>query len=301
MLTSDTIIELAQALAEAQGKFAPVKKTKTATVKARDPSKPGYTYSYADLADLLEAVRPSLSASSIAILQSSALSDGWMVVTTRLLHASGEWIEADAGVPCGQADAQAIGSAITYARRYGLSALVGVAAEEDDDGGAAVDSTKDGQQQPQQRRDDGPRRPLAHPPASVVRPLPPLRDIICPVCKKPVDIKARHSSKGDHKYHHECFDPQADAKAAAARRAAANAPADALSDAPKSKREQAIAWMLEHQGEAGGDYTRTDLEAASDEWLREAFRALKARVAEAAQHKAIGATTADGGQREVVS
>ncbi|MDA8311458.1 MAG: ERF family protein [Actinomycetota bacterium] len=136
MRSSEQIDQLAAALAAAQAAFPPVKKDRTATV----PTKTGgtYSYHYADLTDLLDAVRPVLTANGLAVVQGGT---GERMVT-RLVHTSGQWIESDGTLPATQATPQGLGSAITYARRYWLSALLGIAAEEDDDGALGSDAPK---------------------------------------------------------------------------------------------------------------------------------------------------------------
>ncbi len=124
MTTSDSINEIAGALAKAQAvmKNAPMNKTN-----------PHFKSKFADLASVRDTVIPALSANGIAVVQ--ALGDN--CVMTRILHASGQWIESACPIPPG-ADMQKMGSAITYARRYSLSAICGIAADEDDDAEATV-------------------------------------------------------------------------------------------------------------------------------------------------------------------
>lgn len=129
---SPTISALAAALAKAQGEFEVVKK---------DSDNPFFKSSYADLASVLAATRPSLSKNGLAVIQSpkSGLFEGsrCVVVSTMLVHSSGEWICDQLAVPVDKAfTAQSVGSAVTYARRYALQAFLGVAGE-DDDGNAA--------------------------------------------------------------------------------------------------------------------------------------------------------------------
>lgn len=95
-------------------------------------------YKYADLGDILEAVRPALSQVGVVILQDTLTVDGATSVATRLQHASsGQWVEAGPlGVPH-TGDAQAVGSAITYGRRYQLLAILALASVDDDGTGAS--------------------------------------------------------------------------------------------------------------------------------------------------------------------
>lgn len=137
--TSEHIGELAVALVKAQEAFPPIVKNKKAHVKAKSGAE--YSYDYADLGNVLDAVRPVLVANDLAVLQPTAVRDGQTVLVTRLLHASGEWIEGD--FPLQTYDRpQETGSALTYARRYALTALLNITAEEDDDAQAAQHSER---------------------------------------------------------------------------------------------------------------------------------------------------------------
>ena len=127
--TSEIVESLFGALAKAQGMFEQPKKTH---------ENPFFKSKYADLADIISATRPGLAANELCIIQGAVAGDGGVVVVpTRLAHSSGQWLQFDVTLPTGKGDAQAIGSAITYARRYGWSAVTGVASEEDDDGNSA--------------------------------------------------------------------------------------------------------------------------------------------------------------------
>jgi hypothetical protein len=126
VFASASIAKLATALAAAQGEMANATK---------DSTNPHFKSKYADLASVREACRP-LSKHGIAILQPTSAEGTSVTVTTMLVHTSGEWIAEDLTMTAGQNTPQAIGSAITYGRRYGLAAMVGIAPE-DDDGQAA--------------------------------------------------------------------------------------------------------------------------------------------------------------------
>jgi hypothetical protein len=128
MKSSDSIAQLAGALAKAQGKFKPASK---------DSVNPHFKNRYADLAAIWDSIREPLSANSLAVVQGAESSLKEVVVTTTLAHESGEWVQTAIAIPLGKADAQGIGSAITYGRRYGLTALVGIT-QDDDDGETAV-------------------------------------------------------------------------------------------------------------------------------------------------------------------
>lgn len=140
MRTSETIKELADALAKAQGAFPAIRKGKTAKVKGTSKSGKDfeYSYAYADLSDIMDAIRKALAENGLSIIQpigKGTNGDG-LVLVTRLLHSSGQWLEEDYPVDVYERP-QEQGSAITYARRYAVTALLGIAAEEDDDGQAA--------------------------------------------------------------------------------------------------------------------------------------------------------------------
>lgn len=115
------------ALAAAQGELKNPEKTKTA-----DTGK--YKYMYADIGDVLEAVMPVLSKHGLAITQPTTIRDGSIILITRLAHASGESMESEYPVCSLNGNHQAMGSAMTYARRYALTSLIGVAAVDDTDG-----------------------------------------------------------------------------------------------------------------------------------------------------------------------
>jgi hypothetical protein len=136
-MSDDSIAELSAALAKAQGAFTPVTKSKTAQVRS---DKGNYSYTYSTLDELIAATRPALSANGLACIQHARTDGQRVVVVTELLHTSGQRLafpEIMIALPAGGTP-QSIGSALTYARRYSLSASLGVAAEEDDDGQAAT-------------------------------------------------------------------------------------------------------------------------------------------------------------------
>lgn len=129
-MESPTLGKFAEALAKAQGAMS---------AAAKDSVNPHFRSKYADLASVREAVQEPLSTNNIAYVQRPVPCErGWAAVETRLIHASGEWMSGTVELPVAQATAHGHGSAITYARRFGLSAMTGVAPAEDDDGNAAV-------------------------------------------------------------------------------------------------------------------------------------------------------------------
>jgi hypothetical protein len=126
MRMSATIGKLAEALAAAQAEMEGA---------VKDATNPHFRSKYADLASIRDACRP-LAKHGIAHLQPTRAEGPHVTVTTLLVHSSGEWIAEDLTLTAGQNTPQAVGSAITYGRRYGLAAMVGIAPE-DDDGEAA--------------------------------------------------------------------------------------------------------------------------------------------------------------------
>lgn len=121
------------ALAKAQAQMQSAKK---------DSVNPHFRAKYADLAAVWEACRKALTDNGLAVVQMSAPAAEGVRVITVLGHSSGLELRDDPPVyPLAQRTPQAIGSAITYARRYGLAAMVGVAPDEDDDGNEASKTT----------------------------------------------------------------------------------------------------------------------------------------------------------------
>jgi hypothetical protein len=147
-MQSDSIKELATALAKVQAHIKPVKKDKTAKI----PTKSGgsYTYHYADLSSVWDACRELLAANGLAVVQMPEAAHGGneLYLTTTLMHTSGEWMSSMLLLRPSDTTPQALGSAITYARRYALAAMIGIVADEDDDGAAASQP----QQRPQAQR-----------------------------------------------------------------------------------------------------------------------------------------------------
>ena len=130
MKNSEQIDKLAAALAKAQGALTSAPKQKT---------NPHFKSKYADLPALWEVSRKVLSDNGLALLQLPRhVPEGGICIETVLTHSSGQWI-ADDGlfVPATKQDAQGYGSAMTYARRYSMGAILGLVSDEDDDGNGA--------------------------------------------------------------------------------------------------------------------------------------------------------------------
>jgi hypothetical protein len=133
--SSETIGKIAGALAKAQAELENPEKTLTATIPAVFPREESRTFRYASLASGLEIVRKCLSRHEIATVQATAIDrdSGLIRLTTTLVHGSGEWMASDWPV-CPVSETAAphrMGAALTYARRYGLFTLVGIAGEDD--------------------------------------------------------------------------------------------------------------------------------------------------------------------------
>src|SRR5882724_4657679 len=133
--SSETIGAIAAALAKAQGELTNPEKSLTATIRSPFPREGDQTFRYASLASGLDIVRKSLGQHEIATVQTTAIDQdsGQIRLTTLLAHASGEWISSDWPVcPISETAApHKMGAALTYARRYALFALVGIAGEDD--------------------------------------------------------------------------------------------------------------------------------------------------------------------------
>jgi hypothetical protein len=132
---SETIGAIAAALAKAQGELSNPEKSLIATIRSPFPREADRTFRYASLASGLDIVRKSLGQHEIATVQTTAIDQatGQIQLTTLLAHASGEWISSDWPV-CPVSDTASphrMGAALTYARRYALFALVGIAGEDD--------------------------------------------------------------------------------------------------------------------------------------------------------------------------
>lgn len=104
----------------------------------KDSSNPHFNSKYADLASVWDAIREPLTKNGLAIIQLPRRTQGGVAVETILLHASGQRISGTLEMPCDKATAQGVGSAITYARRFALAAMCGVAPVSDDDDGEAA-------------------------------------------------------------------------------------------------------------------------------------------------------------------
>ena len=145
--SSETIGAIAAALAKAQAELTNPEKSLVATIRASSPRETDQTFRYAALSSGLDIVRKALGSHEIATVQTTAIDKeaGLIRLTTTLAHASGEWLSSEWPV-CPIAETAAprrMGAALTYARRYALFTLVGIAGEDDLDApdlGAGGDS-----------------------------------------------------------------------------------------------------------------------------------------------------------------
>ena len=128
MNQSENIAELAAALAKAQGEMTPA---------IKDSKNPFFKSSYADLNSVWASCRIALTKNGLAVTQATDYINDKLMLITTLMHASGQWQKSFMPIIAAKPDAQSMGSAITYARRYSLASMVGVTPDDDDDGNAA--------------------------------------------------------------------------------------------------------------------------------------------------------------------
>lgn len=150
---SDDIAELATALAAAQGDFKEFERDRRADITAKKEGGRSYSYSYEDLAEVIAATRPHLSKHGLAVSQFPSAGRTGVKVTTVVFHKSGQWLRSTLALACDTSEPRAVGSGISYARRYAYKCIMNVAPGEgeDDDGEAAG--------RPASRRDEGQPRP----------------------------------------------------------------------------------------------------------------------------------------------
>src|SRR3954464_14184876 len=133
--SSETLAALASALAKAQAALVNPEKSLIATIRPMRPGEAERSFRYAPLASGLDIVRKTLGQHEIATVQTTAIDSatGMVNLTTMLAHSSGEWIASDWPVCAASetANPQRMGAALTYARRYALFTLVGIAGEDD--------------------------------------------------------------------------------------------------------------------------------------------------------------------------
>ena len=128
METSQEIKEIAEAMGLAQSDIS---------TASKDKKNPHFGQMYATLASVWDACRGPLTKNGISVIQSPTAEGAKVTLTTLMIHKSGQWFKDSITLHARDASPQAVGSAITYARRYALSAMASVAPDDDDDGNAA--------------------------------------------------------------------------------------------------------------------------------------------------------------------
>jgi len=159
---SNEIGDLAKALSAAQAELEGAKKTSV---------NPHFRTKYADLSACWEAIRETLPSHGLSVVQTLGFADGRTIVTTQLMHSSGQWVRGSCPIKPVKDDPQGMGSAITYGRRYGLAAIVGLT-QDDDDGQAASSGGRERREQPRKERRAGGERDQRPARTDIRRPTP---------------------------------------------------------------------------------------------------------------------------------
>ncbi|MHB8919311.1 MAG: ERF family protein [Desulfocucumaceae bacterium] len=158
MNKSESIANIAKSLAQFQEE---VKNPANTAINPHFKSK------YAPLHEILNEIRPILAKNGLSVFQAPSGDGEKIIITTLLMHESGEWIEACPLIlKADKATAQGAGSAITYGRRYALSAVLGISSEDDDDGNVAEKSQK----KQEQARQESPKQQTQTPPQAAPEP-----------------------------------------------------------------------------------------------------------------------------------
>lgn len=184
MLThSESIDLIAAALARAQARYLPLGEKRSANIQLRSGS--SFKYDYADLADSFDAVRAALCEEHIAIVQGVSLVEEHVFVVTMLVHDSGQWFRDGLAMPVADIhDARAVGSAATYAKRYGVQSMTGVAPRGEDEDAEVARGGNHEMTTPR-----NPKLEVVPSPAPPARPGWTAR--VCPFCGKDTIIKGR--------------------------------------------------------------------------------------------------------------
>lgn len=132
MRMSENINEIAAALSKAQGAMKPAVFNK---------SNPHFKSKFADLNSCMDACKQPLADNGLCVMQLPEQVNGKDILVTMLAHSSGQWISSEYPLLAARMDSQGFGSAMTYAKRYSLCAMLGIVADEDDDGEATMDRT----------------------------------------------------------------------------------------------------------------------------------------------------------------
>ena len=173
MNQSNEINEIAQAITAVQGALTGIPKDRTVKVKSKTGAE--YSYKYATLDSIWNAIRPTLVENKLAIIQTPEwdAQAAQAFLTTTVAHESGQWVSGRIPMTANP-DPQQMGSQITYLRRYGLSALLGITADEDDDAQTVHKPATNGVAQ------------KAPPPAKKAPPAQPVADQIVKLMDDPV-------------------------------------------------------------------------------------------------------------------
>jgi len=151
---STEIDKICAALSKAQGAMEGA---------VKDRQNPHFKNEYATLASVIEAVRGPLRDNELAFIQASGeMVDGSLPIETRIVHSSGQWFKSVLPMPVGQKTAQAVGSALSYGRRYALMSILGVPSVDDDGEAASQGAPQNGGGY----RDQAPRQPAPAKPAA---------------------------------------------------------------------------------------------------------------------------------------
>lgn len=167
MKTSESICDLAKAVTAVQAGLTPVKRSSTNTY---------FHSTYADLSSVWESCREALAKNGLCVIQGNSVGPAnTLIVETILIHESGQWVQSELCLPLSKSDPQGVGSAMTYGRRYGLAAIIGIVADADDDGNEASARNGTGNVRPMRPND----RPVngGRPPAQINQSVPGPRSI----------------------------------------------------------------------------------------------------------------------------
>lgn len=140
MKHSEDIKDIAVAIGKVQQALPVIDKDETANVKTKTGA--DYSYQYISLPLVWTTVKEELAKNKLTLVQGCELVDGKTTITTLIAHETGQWVEFSCPMPIPDAGPQAVGSAITYGRRYGLMSALGIFAADDDDGAAAQATSK---------------------------------------------------------------------------------------------------------------------------------------------------------------
>jgi hypothetical protein len=145
---SPLIGQLVAARAKASADIKRVVKDKKAEVQSRKDGGRSYTYSFADLFDVMDAVSDALAAQELALFQTLQERRGALVLVTTLAHSSDQWISSEVRVTGVDAGPQIFGSSMTYMRRYSALGILGIAPDSDSDDDGKAAQTRADQQAP---------------------------------------------------------------------------------------------------------------------------------------------------------